>query len=403
MALIDVDPAHLSTAMAVAVQADQKIVVGGYIFNYGAKKCSMVRYNSNGTIDNTFGSSGVVLTQAGNGCFINALAVQADQKIVAAGYAFDPDIMFMVARYNTDGSLDTTGFNSASLTHKGVATTAIGIGTTDDEATSVAIQSDGKIVAAGFSTSSGTKLFAAVRYNTDGTLDTDFSGDGKFFYGLGTGDSQANGMAIQPDQKIVLAGQAVSGGYQVFAAMRLTTAGLLDSSFSGDGSVTTAVVSSADNYGQAVAVQADGRIVVAGSANNGSHNDFAVVRYTTGGNLDTTFNTSGKVTTPVGSEYSNAYAVVVQPGDQRIVAGGSAYTGSPARSGFALVRYSINGDLDPTFGTSGKLVTLVGADTSALAGDAVRGIALQSDGKIVTAGSHSITGEVEFAVLRYWP
>jgi uncharacterized delta-60 repeat protein len=220
------------------------------------------------------------------------------------------------------------------LAQDGKVTTAIGSGI--DIAYSVAIQTDGKIVAAGFSRSGGSNDdFALVRYNTNGTLDTTFDSDGKVTTAIGSGADIAQSVAIQTDGKIVAAGYSNNGSNVDFALVRYNTDGTLDTSFDSDGKVTTDIASDND-FAYSVALQSDGKIVVAGHSDNGSNEDFALVRYNTDGTLDTSFDSDGKVTTGIGSE-DDAFSVAIQS-DGKIVVAGLRSNGN--NRDFALVRYA---------------------------------------------------------------
>jgi uncharacterized delta-60 repeat protein len=236
---------------------------------------------------------------------------------------------FALARYNTDGTLDTN-FGTG-----GKVITAIGSST--DVAESVAIQSDGKIVAAGFSNNGSNNDFALVRYNTNGTLDTTFDSDGKVTTAIGSANDVAYSVAIQSDGKIVAAGYSRSGGSNDdFALVRYNTDGSLDTSFDSDGKVTTAIGGSND-YAESVTIQSDGKIVAAGHSYMSSNYDFTLARYNTDGTLDTSFGTNGKVATAIGGSDDVAYSVAIQS-DGKIVAAGYSYNGSNFK--FALVRYA---------------------------------------------------------------
>jgi len=371
-------------AHAVAVQADGKIVTAGYAWN-SDRDFALARYNPDGSLDTSFSSDGLLTTDFNSGDDgADAVAVQADGKIVTAGYAYNgSNNDFALARYNPNGSLDTT-FSS-----DGLLTTAVG---SSSEARAVAVQADGKIVAAG-SAYNGifNSVFALARYNPDGSLDTTFSGDGLLTTDFGS-SSEARAMAVQADGKIVAAGSAYNNGIfnSVFALARYNPDGSLDTTFSGDGLLTTAV-GSYDDIAYAVALQADGKIMVAGHAYNGSTYDFALARYNPDGSLDTTFSGDGLLTTAVGSS-SAANAVAVQA-DGEIVAAGNAYDGSTAD--FALARYNPDGSLDTTFSSDGLLTTDFGSSDGAYA------VALQADGKIVAAGYVFNDSNYDFALARY--
>jgi len=227
------------------------------------------------------------------------------------------------------GDLDTT------FDVDGIVTTNFGASV--DVVYSMALQSDGKIVAAGISYNGSDYDFAVARYNTDGSLDTSFDTDGKVTTAIGTGDDYANSMALQTDGKIVVAGYIVTGGSYDFAVARYNTDGSLDTSFDTDGIVTTAIGASSD-VAYSMALQSNGKIVVAGAYFNGSDYDFAVVRYNANGSLDTSFSADGIVTTDIGTSSNVARSIAIQSNGKIVVAG----YGTPTPLGnpdFAIVRY----------------------------------------------------------------
>ena len=238
------------------------------------------------------------------------------------------------------GDLDST-FGTG-----GKVTTAIG---SNSDARSVLVQSDGKIVAAGTSGNGSNNVFLAVRYNTGGSLDATFGTGGKVTTSFGSGYACANSAAVQSDGKIVAAGSYYMGGGAVFAVVRYNTDGSLDATFGMGGKVTTSIGFYAD-YGNSVALQSDGKIVVAGVSNN---DDIAVVRYNTDGSLDATFGTGGKVTTSIGSGMDYGNSVVLQSNGKIVVTGWS-YNGS--KNDFAVVRYNTDGSLDGGIFSSVRLL-----------------------------------------------
>jgi uncharacterized delta-60 repeat protein len=372
-------------ARSVAIQSDGKIVAAGHSDNGGNVDFAVVRYNTDGTLDISFGGTGKVVTQVGSSHdFASSVAIQSDGRIVAAGYSYTGgNVDFAVVRYNADGSLDT------SFGGTGKVVTPISSG--NDFANSVAIQSDGKIVVAGYSANGANGNFAVVRYNTDGTLDTSFGGTGKVVTAVGS-SSSASSVAIQADGKIVAAGSSYNGANGDFAVVRYNTNGTLDTSFNGTGKVVTPIGSFSDSA-SSVAIQADGKIVAAGNSANGADDDFAVVRYNTNGTLDTSFNGTGKVVTPIGSGNDSAASVAIQADGRIVAAGGSRGTDY----NFAVVRYNSNGTLDTSFNDTGKVVTAIGSG-----GDRANSVAIQSDGKIVAAGQSNNNGSAhDFALVRY--
>ncbi len=374
---------------AVALQPDGKIVVAGYANNDFA----VARYNANGTLDASFDSDGKVTTAIGSGSDKGyELAIQPDDKIVVAGSSNNgTNNDFALARYNADGSLDT------SFDSDGKVTTAIG--SAGDAAYAVTLQSDGKIVVAGESNNPSNNVdnlrFALARYNADGTLDTDFGTGGKVTTDLGSTVDRISAIALQPDGKIVVAGE--SGGN--FALARYTADGSLDTSFSSDGKVSTDIGVGHD-AAYAMALQPDGKIVAAGLS---AQNDSGLARYNADGSLDTTFGDGGKVTAAHSGRQDNINDVAVQP-DGRIVTAGIINNGVVNELG--MVRYNANGTLDTTFGTDGIVTTgfsLAGAVRGATAG---WGITQQPDGKILVSGSAQFTPtggstRYDFALARY--
>jgi uncharacterized delta-60 repeat protein len=326
-------------AESVAIQADGKIVVAGSRHNGLTNNFAVLRYHSDGTLDTTFGGTGIVtFAFSSSHEQAQAVRVQADGKIVVAGYAeIGGNEDFAVARLNSDGTLDAT-FDT-----DGKATTAIG--TAADRIYDIAIQADGKIVAAG-STDNGTDTdVAIVRYTGTGALDATFDGDGRRVVPIGTGFDVGYAVALQSDGKIVVAGDDSTGVNSAFTVVRLNTDGSLDTTFSGDGIAST-MVGALYDHGHAVAIQSDGKIVVAGESFNGSNNDIALVRFNSGGTLDTSFDGDGKLTTTLGSSSDSAAAVALQP-DGTIVVGGY---GTFANNDAVILRYHTNGSLDTRFG-----------------------------------------------------
>jgi uncharacterized delta-60 repeat protein len=266
-----------------------------------------------------------------------------------------------------------------------------------DDAHAVAIQPDGAIVAAGAASSRATGSdFAVARFQGDGSLDPTFDGDGRATVDFTGGDDAALGAAVQADGKIVAVGQAYGGktSKNDVGLARFNANGSLDATFGAGGKVRTAFNPTGDEQANAVALQPDGKIVVAGALNG----DFLVARYNGDGTLDASFGTGGRVTiafTPAGVDV--AMAVAVQP-DGKIVATGYASGGTTGWD-FALARCDASGALDASgFGAGGVVRTAVSS-----AADVVRGIALQADGSIVAAGyaSNAGTGKDDFALARY--
>jgi uncharacterized delta-60 repeat protein len=341
-------------AYSVAIQTDGKLVVAGRSGNGVNTDFALVRYTTNGALDLTFGTGGIVTTPVGSSNdWAFSVAIQTDGKIVVAGRSYNgSNNDFALVRYTTNGALDLT-FGTG-----GIVTTPIGSGS--DLGFSVAIQTDGNIVVAGVSSNGSNNDFALVRYTMNGALDLTFGTGGIVTTPIGGADDQGQSVAIQTDGKLVVAGSSYNDGYD-FALMRYTTNGALDLTFGTGGIVTTDFGSGSNDQAFSVAIQTDGNIVVAGSSIiNGSYPDFALVRHTTNGALDLTFGSGGIVTTDFGSLHDQAYSVAIQT-DGKLVVAGQSYIGS--NWDFALVRYITNGSLDLTFGSGGIVTTPVGSYT----------------------------------------
>jgi uncharacterized delta-60 repeat protein len=235
---------------------------------------------------------------------------------------------------------------------------------TDDEADALAIQPDGKIVVAGYTTTGGDDSeFALARYTVNGTLDRAFGTGGKVTTAFGSAGAKA--VALQPDGKIVAAGQVLVNRPDFdFALARFDANGALDQTFGSGGKVTTTFGSTAD-FVDAVALQPDGRIVAAGSTGTSQQRDdvFALTRYTPDGTLDSSFGDGG--TTGFVTQSQNlAQSVLVQPDGKIVVAGDSLVYSRPGPSDFALARYNADGTLDESFGSGGKVTTTFGSASS---------------------------------------
>jgi uncharacterized delta-60 repeat protein len=374
----------------VAIQDDGKIVVVGTT----AGRFAAARYETDGSLDDTFSGNGKVKTNFIGGFDRGlAVAIQPNGKIVVAGiHGVDSNATFALVRYKPDGTLDDAFGGDGKV--KTNFTPAI------DGANDLVIQPDGRIVAVGFAgivALAHVGSFALARYRPNGNLDGTFSGDGKARTEFTDDTDGAFGVALQANGKIVTAGLA--GGFNpAFALARHRPNGTLDDSFGGDGRVTTNFSPfGAEDRATDVAIQPDGRIVAVGLANEPDF-AFALARYHRDGRLDPSFGGDGKVRTGFTSPgIDQANAVAIQA-DGRIVAAGFAEPGGASEGVFALARYASDGGLDDSFGGDGKVTTNF-SDTF----DGASGVALQVDGRIVAAGVSDATegGDAAFAVARY--
>jgi uncharacterized delta-60 repeat protein len=379
-------------ANALVIQADGKLVAAGVASQPGRViDFGLARYAQHGRLDKSFGTGGKVTTDfAGGSDVANALVVQADGKLVAAGTAktSGTNSDFALVRYNSDGTLDPTFGTGGKVTTNFFS---------DDNATALALQTDGKLVAAGVArdSSSGVTNIALARYNTGGTLDPTF-GTGGTVIGAA---AYAEALVVQTDGKLVVAGFAVAD----FVLARYNPDGTPDTTFGVGGTVTTDFAGSSD-LASALVVQTDGRLVAAGEAflPVGSY-DFALARYNTDGTLDTGFGTGGKVTTDFAGMSDAAFALVVH-GDMLVAAGSATEPTDPGSlNDFALAKYNPNGTLDEGFGSGGKVTTDI-TGSGFYSRDRANALAVQDDGKLVaagTAGENLRHGFSDFGLARY--
>lgn len=317
------------------------------------------------------------------------IALQSDDRIVGVGSTYASDTGpgdFALTRLTTAGELDP------SFSGDGKQVTDLG---GDDEAVAVVIQPDGKLVVAGNTGANATPVIA--RYQPNGDLDPTFSGDGVQTFDLGPDDWLA-ALALDSAGRYVVAGQAASG----FAVARMTAAGAMDTTFSGDGVVTTAFGQNAAATG--VALQPDGKVVAGGTVLAGEEEaDMAAARYTAGGQPDSSFSGDGKRTVDLSSEsyegtYDRANAVVVQP-NGRIVLGGKAGTRTGVTRRLAVVGLRADGELDPAFGDGGVTSFFLSRNGGADGAD----LALQADGRILLGGSSGgFDTNYDFVVVRFY-
>ena len=327
-----------------------------------------------GGLDASFGSAGKA-TLAGFGGDDSAMALQADGKIVMVGGSTNE---FVLARFNADGSLDT-GFGSAGR----VSTDVVVGGVVEEIARAVAVQADGKIVVAGHVRTPGGPLsFVLARYLANGSLDAGFGSAGLV---VGPVVGRALAVALQPDGRIVVAGDDAAGDFRV---ARYLADGTLDASFGTGGQVTTDIAGGTDTARNLV-LQPNGAIVVSGDP-FGNDLGTDVARYTAAGVLDASFGNGGKVTLP-GTRVGEGLAL---QGDGKLVLVGNVLVGNATR--FATTRLLANGTVDTGFGTAGTVVTDISGR-----GDAAHAVTVQADGRIVVAGRSSSQTNANFAVARY--
>jgi uncharacterized delta-60 repeat protein len=404
---------------ALGFQSTGKIIAGGNTAASGSD-FALVRYNTNGTLDTSFGSgmTGKTTTDIRANDSLTDLAIEpVTDKIVAVGATtglgscFSADVDWAIAKYNADGSPDT-GFN-------GTGTLVIDFFGCNDAPLGVVIQPDNKIVVVGFGVQamgmSSTFFLILVRLNSDGTFDSTFNGDGDsdgkiMFDQTTTGLGQPSDIVRIPSGthmgKFIVVGQASPGGEPSFMVARFNSDGSLDTTFgpADTGFVATDFTPSSFDIANSVALQSDGKILAGGTANGA---DFALARYDSDGGLDTMFNSTGKVVT----DFSDMSVMRTDTGkfvgvmsDGKIIMSGQSQ-GGDFTNNLGIARYNTDGTLDTAFGSAmnGKVVTHLGQNGMTDNAVIPNAGALQSDDKILVGGqiNTSMMSDVDMFVARF--
>lgn len=334
-----------------------------------------------GNLDSSFGKYGIVSTD-----FLKAndqvkdIAIQSDGKIVAAGFALN-------GLYNEFAlaRYQKNGNLDSSFGNYGKVRTDIGI--ENDEANAMVIQTDGKIVLAGNSTIDKPfdfkSDFALVRYKTNGTLDSSFGINGKVKTVIGFGNALISSMSIQADGKLVVSGYNANGSGGDVVLARYNTNGTLDNTFSSTGIVITDFSGDYD-FASGMQLQSDGKIVISGSSTMSKTHSFFIARYLPNGTLDNTFGSSGSTSSLIGVK-DDGFAKCALQTDGKIISIGYSWNATLTKPTIYIMRYLTNGTLDNTFGTSGRVILSFGTTYEDL-----KDIVLQADGKIVVVGSSAI-------------
>jgi uncharacterized delta-60 repeat protein len=330
-----------------------------------------------GDLDQTFGIGGIAASNAPT----NLIKQDRMGKIVTADF-----FRFAVARFNYDGSPDSTFGNNGSV--------LIPVGNVS-ECYAMAIQPDNKIVLVGRARLNTRFDFTIVRLNPDGSPDSSFGNGGIVISNINDESSQATALDFQPDGKIVVVGFSIasSTGRYKFTVARYHQNGSLDMGFGQNGKVTTNILFY--DFAHSIAVQRDGKIIVGGYSFASGGDDFSLVRYNSDGSLDETFGDGGKMTNSVGNSFDRAYHIAVQK-DGKIILGGDCFTETGYNS--CLARYHTNGRLDMSFGSDGlKIAPLTSGQNY------MRALLLQTNGKIIIV-AHGYNGTInQIAIARFNP
>ena len=399
--------------LTMAVQPDGKVLIGGAsrdnqsAGSYG-NDLALVRYNGAGQLDTSFDGDGKVVTDIGSNHpvytdeRIGAIVVQPDYKIVVGGttrsYTKTNNSSFewymwdvLLVRYNTDGSIDA-GFGSNGK----VIIDIMGTGSIPEGLNDLALQSDNKIIGVGYY-SGGNNNFLIMRFNTDGSLDTTFGAEGtgyirQTFSSMALQDAYS--VLVLEDDSILVAGRGVqSDGNDTICMLKLTANGQLDSSFNGTGKLTLRVGS--ESSAQDLALDSSGRFIVSGYANgarSSENQELMILRFNPDGSLDTTFNGTGIFREFQGDyRYQTLSGIAAQDNGKIVGAGAVNYPGS-----LGVMRVNEDGTPDESFAAGGKRrITIDGASDYLIGG-----IHLQGDGKLVVGGFMYTTERV-FAALRF--
>ncbi|MBV9960897.1 MAG: hypothetical protein JO072_01505 [Parafilimonas sp.] len=402
--LIDIGLVNNTVASMVTDSAGKIIVVGSVQEGSSFKLC-ILRYKANGTLDATFSNDGIdtfsvqrILPAQYQGASLTSVTVQPDGKIIAAGYAwYLSGVNYLsntlVMRLNKNGSLDSAFGDSGTVRTNINSSTGLSV----DEAHAVQLQQDGKIVIAGSSYDYIQYRFLAIRYNENGSPDTKFGSGGATLVTIGASDDKAFALAIQTDGKLVLAGESyLSGGFSYrVAVVRLKTTGTPDNNFGTNGIVTTNIAAGGD-VAKAVAIQTDGKIIIGGFTQNvvNAQNNLLCIRYRSNGNIDSSFGNAGKVIIDIAGRDDIANNLIIQP-DNKILLGGYS-VGSDNTNYFLTMRLLADGTKDSSYADDGIQTTNFFQQDAA-----AYGMSLLDNGKILLAGQLTNGAGKYVSVVRY--
>jgi uncharacterized delta-60 repeat protein len=368
-------------ANKIAVQADGKILVCGYAedqINFNPD-ILLFRYNSDGTLDNTFADNGAIHSDRGGWETVHAIMVQDDGKIVLAGAfsaPYEPADLALF-RYNSTGSIDSTfGINGIVLTNCG----------SSDYAYSIVKLNDGKFIVTG-----GNGQTFLAKYTSDGVLDPTFGTNGVVITDPTVYSESFYSLAIQDDGKILMAGNINIPDTANFLIARFLPDGSVDHTFTSDGLIIFNSLYGND-YSKSISVLSDGKILLVGGCTDSGVTQ--LMRFNSDGTLDHTYGINGIVYTTLISSYYQIDACL-QSNDKLVIAG-TVYD-FQGYDDFGLVRFNADGSIDQTFGTNGIQTTSVNEF------DSPKAIVLQPDGKILVTGetTNASSGYMDVVVLRY--
>jgi len=375
--------AQAEEAFGVALQPDGRIVVAGYAVE-SKTRFAVARLLDDGTPDPEFNTSGKLTFPIGTvHDSAQALVLQEDGGIVLGGYSRTGGTDdFALARILPAGTLDPDFGTGGKVVTR--------IVTRDDRIRALQIDSEGRILAAGYARNSANRDVALARYLDDGSLDETFGDAGTVVLPIGTGNDEAAAIALRPDGRIVVGGHAGDGSQHDMLVLQLTADGDPDVSFNGTGWVRIGF-DGGDSFGHALLLQADGGAIVVGTTRIGTADRLAMARITDTGELDGAFGAGGKVTTAIGAVSVGQAILQYSPGS--LLVGGKGRDGG--KYNFAVAHYRNDGSLIPRFAGVGFAMYPIGSQS-----DEVRAMALQEDGKVVLAGGTRSSNNLNFGVAR---
>ena len=380
------DPSRQNFEKAIASQPDKKILIGSQGFYQGFQTFLVDRLLPDGTKDTSFGTGGTAFllfpteNSLGNiTCGVNAIALLADGKIIAAGHAMNNGKNIAIARFLPDGTPDDLfGKNGTLLTGFGI----------DETLTGIAVQPDGKLVISGTSMpdfTPGNNRFFVARYMPDGSVD---SGFGKNGIVLSQYTGSANAVAIKADGDIVAGGYSTGVDGISFHLECYTASGSYDNSFGNNGISDSRINGGFLNFINDIALQADGKLVAAGRTNGGGVQTFTLARYNANGSFDNSFGTSGVVLTSFPGATGEAEKIMLPAKGDHILVSGNRNSNNGGD--FVIASYALTGTPDTAFGDAGMITTDFGGS------DFNNSATLSADGSVVALGSN--IGQYPFAV-----
>ncbi|MBF0476825.1 MAG: hypothetical protein HQK59_13555 [Deltaproteobacteria bacterium] len=360
----------------LVIQPDGKIVVAGYSNDGKHNDLLVLRYDATGALDNGFGAGGAFFYSGSGDNMAFGLTLQPDGKIVVVGRTQtngNNDVLTM--RLNSNGTLDTTFGQGGVVVY-------IGPGGATDTGRGVVVQPDGKILVSCESFNGTQKDAIILRYNSNGVPDNSFGTGGVARYsGTGRGDTYGFGITMQPDGKIIQTGNGVFAGKtkEDVILLRYLPNGTLDTSFASGGVFTYSSEGDYDDFGDLVVLQPNGRILVVGGTWNTANSDIMVLRCDATGVLDKDFGANGVVRLGATADYDYAWGLALQNDGKILVAGTSAPNNVYQAE---VYRLNVDGTPDDRFGTGGVYTHSVSGGYDAVA----YSVGVQTGGKIVVAG-----------------